>query len=226
MAVSDGTHVEGSEVSGPRLRLPYQALYAIAAGLVVVAIVLVVWVLNRDTTGPSTTLPPPVTQSATPSVTSTPSPSPTSPEDRAAADADAAFRAYIKALDVVGQTGGDKAAVAKAAKLTTKDGAERKYLTGTYAKDLRSGKFAGTGWSKVTSRVNAIELGEKPPRVDLTACIDQSALKVTKNGKPFKNPKMLRYAANLYLVDGEWRIDQVQNASADLKPAELTACEP
>ena len=91
MAVSDGTHADGSEVSEPRFRLPYQALYAIAAGLVAVAIVLVVWVLNRDTTtGPSTTLPPPVT----PSATSTLSPTPTSPEEKAAADAVVAFVAY------------------------------------------------------------------------------------------------------------------------------------
>lgn len=228
MAVSDTTHAGGSETSEPRRRLPYQALYAIAAVLVAISVVIVVLAV-RDTssTGPST-IPPVSTPSAgTPSDPSvTPSPTPTSPEDRAAADADAAFRAYIRALNVVGQSGGDKAAVAKAAKLTTKDGTERKYLTDTYAKELRDGKFAGTGWSKVTTRVNAIELGEKPPRVDLTACLDQRDMKVTKDGKPFKNPKMLRYAANLHLVDGGWRVDQIQNFTADLKPAEVTACEP
>lgn len=226
MAVSGGTHAGGSEISEPRFRLPYQALYAIAAGLVVVAIVLVVWVLNREAASPSTTLPPPVTPSAIASPRSTPSPSPTSPEDRASVDAAAAFHAYIKARNVVAHTGGQRTAVVKAAELTTTDGAERKYLTGPYAKELREGKFRGTGWSKVTLRVNAIELGEKPPRVDLTACLDQSDIKVTKNGKTFKTPKMLRYAANLYLVDGGWKVDQVQNATADLNPAGVTSCEP
>lgn len=223
MAVSDSTHADGSEVSEPRFRLPHQALYAIAAGLVVVAIVLVVMVLNRDTTtGPSTTLPPP----ATPSATAIPSPTPTSPEERAAADATAAFLAYNRALDEVGHAGGDKAAVAKAARLTTKDGTERAYLTKTSAKELRDGKFRTTGWSKVTTRVDAVELGFKPPRVDLATCVDQRDIKVTKDGKPFAPPKFLRYGVVLHLVDGQWLVDEMSNMTGDLKPMELTSCEP
>lgn len=223
MAVSGGTHADGSEISEPRFRLPYQVLYAIAAGLVVVAIVLVVWVLNRDTTtGPSTTLPPP----PSPSATSTPTPTATSPEERAAADAEAALVAYFKALDVVGQTGGSKTAVAKAAELTTKDGTERTYLTKTYAEDLREGKFRGTGWSKVTTRVDAVELGFQPPRVDLATCVDQRNIKVTKDGKPFTPPQFLRYGVVLHLVDGKWLVDEMSNTTGDLKPMELTSCEP
>lgn len=223
MAVSGSTHANGSEVSEPRFRLPHQALYAIAAGLVLVAIVLVVVVLNRDTTtGPATTLPPP----AIPSASSTPSPTPTSPEERAAADATAVFLAYMRAQNEVEHAGGDRKVVAEAAKLTTRDGAERAYLTKTYAKELRDGKFRAKGWSKVTTRVDAVELGFKPPRVDLAACIDQSDVTGTKNGKPFTPPKFLRYAVVMELEEGKWLVDLVENGTADLNPKELTSCEP
>ena len=71
----------------------------------------------------------------------------------------------------------------------------------------------------MTTRVNAVELGEKPPRVDLTTCLDQRDVKVTKNGKPFKAPQFLRYAVVMNLVDGKWLVDQIENTTADLEPA-------
>lgn len=227
MAVSDSTHAGGSETSEPRYRLPHQALYAIAAGLVIVAIVLTVVALTRDTTGTGSTLPPPVTPSpvSTTSV-ATPTPTPTSADERAAADAAAAFAGYIRAQNLLTASGGDDADLATAKKLTTKNGPERKYLTGSYVKELRDGAFKSSGWSKVTTKVNAVELGEKPLRVDLTACLDQRAFKVTKDGKPFKAPQFLRYAAVMNLVEGKWLVDRIENATADLDPQELTFCEP
>lgn len=228
MAVSGGTHADGSEISEPRFRLPYQALYAIAAGLVVVAIVLVVWVLNRDTTtGPSTTSPPLSTPSASSSPPpSTPSPTPTSADDKAAADATSAYAAYVSARNQLGRDGGAKTTEATLVKLTTKGGAERTYIKG-YAKRLRDRDLRiVSGASEVTSRVNAIELGEKPPRVDLTACLDQRSVKATEKGKPATVPEFLRYGVVMNLVDGKWLVDQVENTTADPDPQELASCEP
>jgi len=132
----------------------------------------------------------------------------------------------MRARNVLTHSGGDPDDVAAAERLTTKTGTERKYLTGPYVKELRDGKFKTTGWSKVTTRVQAVELGEKPPRVDLTACLDQREFFVTKNGKPFKSPEYLRYGAVMQLVDGRWLADRVENATADLDPQKLTSCEP
>lgn len=208
-----------------RRRLPYQALYAIAAGLVVVAIVLTVIALGRNTSTGST-LPPPVTPSPISTTSAAnPSPTPTSADERAAADAEAAFAGYIRARNVLTASGGDDADLASAKKLTTKNGTERQYLTGPYLKELRGGKFKSSGWSKVTAKVNAVELGDKPPRVDLTACLDQRDYRVTKDGKPFKAPQFLRYAAVMNLVEGRWLVDRVENATADDNPEELTFCE-
>lgn len=228
MAVSDTTHTRDSEVVEPRRRrMPYQALFAIAAGLVVVAIVLAVLALRGTTSGP-TTLPPVTTTSAVAPSTSLPSPSPTptSAEDKAADDATAAYVAYAAARNQLGRDGGAKATEAKVVKLTTEKGTERPYIKG-YAKRLRERDLRITsGASKVTSRVNAIELGEKPPRVDLTACLDQRNVKATEKGKPAKVPEFLRYSVVMNLIGGTWLVDRVENTTADLDPQEMASCEP
>lgn len=229
MAVSDTTHARGSQVVEPRRpRVPHQALFAVAAGFVVVAIALTVLALNRGASPGPSTLPPATTPTAVQPPTTAPSPSstPTSAEDKAAIDATDAYVAYVAADNQLARDGGAKASEAKMLKLTTKGGTERPYIKG-YAKSLRDGKFRLTaGSSKVTSRVNAIELGAKPPRVDLTACLDQRSVNGTRGGKPFKPPQWLRYSIVMHLVDGKWLVDQVENPTADLDPQELTSCEP
>lgn len=227
MAVSDTTHAGGSETSEPRRRLPYQALYAIAAVFVAISVVLIVFAVRDTSAGPST-IPPVTTPSAgttsDPSVT--PSPTPTSPEDKAAADATAAFVEYASVRNQLGRDGGSKSTEAKIVRLTTAKGAERAYIKG-YAKRLRDRELRLTaGSSVVTSRVNAIELGEKPPRVDLTVCLDQRTVKATEKGKPAKVPDWLRYGVVMKLEAGKWLVDQVQNSTADLDPQEMNSCEP
>lgn len=225
MAVSDTTHEEGSEASGPRRQLPYQALYAIAAVFVAISVVLVVFAVRDTSAGPST-IPPVTTPSAgtpTSGPTATPSPTPTSPEDKAVADAVAAIVAYHRATNQLGHDGGKKATEARVLKLTTEDGPERKFVK-IYSKDIRNRELRSTGWSKVSTRVNAVELGEKPPRVDLTVCLDQIDVKASEAGKSIKPPRYLLYAASLHLRGGRWLVDSESNMTADLDPMPVTEC--
>lgn len=229
MAVSETTRTERSGEAEPRPRLPYQALFAIAAALLVLAIVLAILALNRDTSSGTQTVPPVTTPSAAPptnGTTTSSSPAPSSANDKAAADATAAYAAYVAAGNKLERAGGAKATEAAMLRLTTKDGPERPYLKG-YAKRLRDGGYQlTTGSSKVTSRVNAIELGEKPPRVDLTACLDQRGLEGTRDGKTFTPPQWLRYSVVMQFMDGTWLVDRVENSTADMNPQDLTSCEP
>jgi hypothetical protein len=229
MAVSETTRTERSGEAEPRPRLPYQALFAIAAALLVLAIVLAILALNRDTSSGTQTVPPVTTPSAAPptnGTTTSSSPAPSSANDKAAADATAAYVAYVAARNQLGRDGGAKESEAKVLKMTTKDGTERPYIKG-YAKRLRDRDLRLiSGSSTAVSRVNAIELGDKPPQVDLTACLDQRSLRATEKGKPAEVPEFLRYSVVMHLVDGKWLVDQVQNATSDMDPQEVTSCEP
>lgn len=222
MAASSSTHAEGSEVTEPRYRLPYQALYAIAAVLVLASIAIVVWTLNRDTTtGPATAPPPLTTPSSSP--TPTPSPTPTSPEERAAADAIAAITTYHHVTNQLEHDGGKKATEARLLKLTTANGTERKFIK-IYAKDIRDRELRSTGWSKVSTRLDAVDLSLKTPRVDLAVCLDQTGVKATEAGKPIKTPRFLVYGAVLEFEEGRWLVDSEANVTADLDPIPHAEC--
>lgn len=203
------TTTDTGDAAAARPAKPYRLLYVVAAVLAVAGIVTAaVLLFNRPSTAGTTPPPatsasplPPSTEPSTP--TPTPSPTPTlSAKQQAAADAQAAYVAYIRASDEMIQAGGSAAAEAKALPYTTAN--ERAYLKKT-AKEARDEKIRRIGYARVTTRVQSLNLKAAPPTAQLTACLDQSkGVTVTRDGKPLTPPKFIKQDVDMQKRGGRW----------------------
>lgn len=205
----------GDTAAAGRPAKPYRLLYVVAAVLALAGIVTAaVLLFNRPSTaGTNPPVPPPViSTSPTPSTepnTSTPTPSPSSTptlsaKQQAADDAQAAYVAYIRARDEMSQAGSSAAAEAKALLYTTAN--ERAFLK-KIAKDNRDQKIRRTGYAKVTTRVESLDLKANPPTAQLTACLDQSeGVTATKAGKPITPPKFIKQTVDMQKRGDRWLV--------------------
>lgn len=189
--------------SSPRLAdppaKPYRHLVVIAAALAVLGVAGLIIVLAVH--GPAGATPP----TTAPTVSASPSASPTlSERQQAAADAQAAFANYRRALDELGNNGGSASAVRAAKSLSA--GPEHRYID-AITKDYREQKIRGTGYSEVTSRVDSLsDLSEARPVAQLATCIDGRGRTATRDGKAITPLPFVQGTAELTRVDGRWLV--------------------
>lgn len=178
---------------------PYRLLYLVAAVLAVVGVVTAaVLLFNRPST--AGTNPPP--EVSTPAALPSTSPSPTlNARQQAAADAQAAYGAYIRARDEMSQAGSSAAAEAKVLPFTT--ASERDYIKRA-ARERREQKIQSEGYTKVTTQVQSLDLKADPPTAQLTVCLDQTGVTATKAGKPLSPPRFIKEIVDMQMRDGRW----------------------
>ena len=141
-----------------------------------------------------------------PSVPS-PTPSPTPDEREVAADeAKAAFVDYIRESDRLLHTGGSQSLPASMQRLVT---GPEKTTSLAIARYYREKKFRGTGWSRVVnlSVHDLTSSASKTPTATLSACRDQTDLRLTKDGSAFRGGSYSSYTSiEMHAVSGSWKV--------------------
>lgn len=185
---------------------PYRHLVVIAALLVLVAVVTGCAILfGRGQTSPKgTTAPPPATAvpSATPTLTD---------KQQAATEAIDRYTAYMRAVDESAIKGSPKADVQRLADEFAVD-PQRTFLIESGDR-ARAGKYASTGYSKVTGRVDSItSLSAKVPVATLTTCTDNTDVTISKAGKPVPRTfQFIKSTVTMKRVDGQWMVADTVN---------------
>lgn len=200
--------------------------WLIAGVAVVLIVIAIVVILVVRSPGGSATAPPSVDPSdsaapPTPSARATPSPTPTptptpDPEEAAIAGVKAGYAAYVEQFQRAVASPSDEFPPELA---KTMSGLELRRMEDEIRSIKQQGIRAIAGKRVVeTVRVRDVDLDRSPAVASLTACVDQSSVKLTRSGKSLPSPKYLRETANLKLTDNVWRVDTKEGTKTSDDP--------